>query len=240
MDETDDTSRLHRIFRELQGKGLIGRERRLVQCPVTLSVRGCPALNCIRYRRAFYETHLSGASDDTLRFVLLHEEGHIRKGSSLLSALPALPVLPYLMLLHHPASDSLLPEVLASLQAGGLPVVRLASAALLIVAVFFAYRTYHRCMCDEEFVADRYAAEAMKRCYRVGDPGALLQNLLSGLRAGTSAAAAPHRKRYGGLSRTIPRFLRSGPDYLPSIAERVQRVRAGEPADRRTATGLSP
>jgi hypothetical protein len=33
--------------------------------------------------------------------VLLHEEGHIRKGSSLTSALPALPMLPCLALLHN-------------------------------------------------------------------------------------------------------------------------------------------
>ena len=219
MDKADDDSRLHRIFRELQGKGLIGRERRLVQCPFTPSARGCPALNCIRYRRAFYERYLLGASDDTLRFVLLHEEGHIRSGSSLLSALPVLLAL------------MLLPAVLPFLQAGG-PLVRFASIALLAVTVFSIYRIYCRRMCDEEFAADRYAAEAMRCCYGVKDPGSLLQNLLTGLRVEASAEPAQHRRTYGGLSRVIPGLFRSEPDYRPSIADRVQKIRAGVSADR--------
>ncbi|MCK9276690.1 MAG: M48 family metalloprotease [Methanoculleus sp.] len=222
MGEADNNSRLYRIFRELQEKGLIGRRRRLVECPFIFSMQGCPALNCIRYRRAFYDRYLSRASDDTLRFVLLHEEGHIRKGSPLLSVLPALPVLPYLLLLRYPPIDSLLPVVLPSLQAGGLPIAKLASIALLLLTVVFAYRAYYRRAYDEEFTADRYAAEVMKLCYRVRDPGALLQNLLSGLR---TAASASRSRRSGHLYQVIPGFIRSEPDYRPSISERVQRVR---------------
>ncbi len=53
------------------------------------------------------------------------------------------------------------------------------------------------------------------------DPGAPLQNLLSGPGAAVSAALTPHRKRYGSLSRVVPLLLRSGPDYRPVIAGRV-------------------
>ncbi len=225
MRGADRDCRLYRIFQELQEKGLIDRRRRLVRCTFTPSMRGCPALNCIRYRRSFYERNLSRASDDILRFLLLHEEGHARKGSSLLSALPALPVLLCLMFLGHP-----------SLQAGGLPVTKLVFIALLLLTVFFAYRTYYCRMYDEEFTADRYAADAMRYCYRIGDPGALLQNLLSGLTAG---ASAPRRKG------VISGLFRSEPDYRPSISERVQRVRDragprdGGPAAHRTESGLS-
>lgn len=219
---THSHSRLHRIFRELQDKGLISRKRRLIECPFTLSIRGCPTLNSICYRRAFYERNLSRASDDTLRFVLLHEEGHIMKGSSRTSALLVLPVLPYLVLLRYPSLDTLLLEVLPPLQAaGGSLVVRVASIAFLLLTIFFTYRAYYRHMYDEEFIADRYAAEAMLRCYQIRDPGALLQNLLSELRAGAAASRSIHR----GISRVLPRFLRSEPDYQPSISERVQKVR---------------
>ncbi|MDD4568196.1 MAG: M48 family metalloprotease [Methanoculleus chikugoensis] len=214
MNGADRNSRLYRIFRELQEKGLIDRRTRLVRCPLTVSIRGCPALNCIRYRHSFYKRNLAGVSDNTLRFVLLHEEGHVRKGSSLLSALPALPVLLCLAFLGHP-----------SLQAEGLPVVKPVFVALLLLTAFFAYRTYYRRMDDEEFIADRYAADAMRCCYRVRDPGALLQDLLSGLIAGTSFP-----RRTG----VIPGVLRSGPDYRPSISERVQRLRDQlQPGDRK-------
>jgi Zn-dependent protease with chaperone function len=225
MNWADRDCRLYRIFRELQEKGLIDRRRKLVRCTFTPSIRGCPALNCIRYRRSFYEKNLSRASDDILRFVLLHEEGHVRKGSSLLSALPAFPVLLCLMFLGHP-----------SLQAEGLPVTKLSFIALLLLTVFFAYRTYYCRMYDEEFTADRYAADAMRCCYRIRDPGALLQNLLSGL---TSGASAPPRR---GM---ISVLFRSESDYRPSISERVQRVRdrAGRgdrsPAAHRTERPLS-
>ncbi|KLK87866.1 hypothetical protein SZ63_09235 [Methanoculleus sediminis] len=187
-----------------------------MRCPFTVSLRGCPALNCIRYRHSFYERNLAWASDDALRFVLLHEEGHVRKGSSLLSALPALPVLLCLVFLGHPP-----------LQAGDLPGAKPAFIALLLLTAFFAYRTYYHRMCDEEFVADRYAADAMRCCYRVRDPGDLLQNLLPGLLAG---ASSPRRKS------VIPGMLRSEPDYRPSISERVQRLRAAiDPGDRKPA-----
>lgn len=195
MINAESDPRLYRIFRELQEKGLIDRKTRLVRCPLTVSIRGSPALNCIRYRYSFYERYLSGASDDALRFMLLHEEGHVRKGSSLLSALLALPLLPCLAFFGHPP-----------LLAGALPLAKLVFAALILLTVLFAYRTYYRRMDDEEFTADRYAADAMRNCYRTRDPGALLQNLLFGLRRGPS--------------------LRSESDYRPSISERVQRLRA--------------
>lgn len=219
MHKGDRDSRLYRIFHELQEKGLISRKRRLVQCRFTLSVRAYPALNCIRYRRTFYDRHLAGASDDTLRFVLLHEEGHIRKGSSLTSALPALPVLPCLALLHPPI-DSLPAIALSSLQAtGGLFAAKIGIIALLVLTVFFAYRAYYRRICDEEFIADRYAAEAMRRCYRIRDPGTLLQNFFSGVQ-GRAPGSRP------------------GSGYRPPIAERVRRVRDGNSAESRTAASL--
>jgi len=218
----DDNPRLYRIFRELQEKGLIDRKRKLVQCPLVLSIRGCPALNCIRYQAAFYEKTLSRVSDDALRYVLLHEEGHIKEGSPLISVLPALPLLPCLLLLWHPPLDSLLPGVLPYLQVTGLPIVKLAFLLPLLLLVFFAYRAYYCRMCDEEFTADRYAADAMRRCYRTRDPGALLQNILSGLLAGVPAS---RRRRVSGPAQTNPGPLRSRPDYRPSIAERVERVR---------------
>lgn len=216
MIRADRNSRLHRIFRELQKKGLIDRRTRLVRCPFTVSIRGCPGLNCIRYRHSFYERTLSGASDDALRFVLLHEEGHVRKGSSLLSVLPALPVLLCLIFLGH-----------SPLPAEGLPAAKPILVVLLLLTAFFAYRTYYRRICDEEFIADRYAADAMRCCYRVRDPGALLQNLLSGLAAGTSSTRR---------NSVISGILCSGPDYRPPIAERVQRLRAATgPGDARPA-----
>lgn len=205
MSWADQDTRLFRIFRELQEKGLIDRRRRLVRCTFTPSIRGCPALNCIRYRRSFYEKNLSGASDDILRFVLLHEEGHARKGSFLLSALPALPVLLCLMLFGHPF-----------LQTEVLPVTKPILIALLLLTAFFAYRTYYHRMCDEEFTADRYAADAMRCCYRVRDPGALLQNLLSALVPRAPAACS---------RRLISALFRAAPAYRPSISERVKRVR---------------
>jgi Zn-dependent protease with chaperone function len=225
MSWPDRDTRLYRIFRELQEKGLIDRRRRLIRCTFTPSIRGCPALNCIRYRRSFYEKNLSEASDDILRFVLLHEEGHARKGSSLLSALPALPVLLCFMFFCHPF-----------LQTEGLPVTKPILIALLLLIAFFAYRTYYHRMCDEEFTADRYAADAMRRCYRVRDPGALLQNLLSALIPG-----APVSCNRGLISA----LFRAEPNYRPSIAERVERVRdQAASRDRslaahRTGSGLS-
>ncbi|MDD4252903.1 M48 family metalloprotease [Methanoculleus horonobensis] len=193
---------------------MIDRRTKLVRCPFTISIRGCPALNSIRYRHSFYERNLSEASDDTLRFVLLHEEGHVRKGSSLLSALPTLPVLLCLAFFGHPP-----------LLIGGLPAAKPVFIALLLLIAFLAYRTYYHRMCDEEFIADRYAADAMRCCYRVRDPGTLLQNVLSGLLTG---ASSPHRKG------VIPGLLRSEPDYRPSIADRVQKLRAAtDPGNRR-------
>jgi Zn-dependent protease with chaperone function len=222
MSWEDRDSRLYRIFQELQEKGLIGRRTRLVPCRFTFAVRAYPAFNCIRYRRTFYDRHLARASDDTLRFMLLHEEGHIRKGSSLTAALPALPVLLCLAFLPHPPIDLFPATILSLLPAAGIGLVaaKLGAVALLVLTIVFAYRAYYRRICDEEFIADRYAAEAMKRCYRLRDPGALLQNLLSSIQ-GRAAGS------------------RSGSDYRPSISERVRRVRGAISAESRTAAQSS-
>lgn len=216
--------RLHQIFQELQERGLISHRRRLVECPFTPSIRGCPTLNSIRYRRAFYERTLSRASDDTLRFVLLHEEGHIRRGSSQTSALLVLPVLLYLLLLRNPLSDvplssGILPPLQAA--AGGSLTLKVTSVALLLLVTALSYRAYYRQMYTEEFTADRYAAEVMRRCYQIRDPGTLLQNLFSDLKGGMAASRCPP---HDGLARVFPGLLRAEHDYRPSISERVQRI----------------
>jgi Zn-dependent protease with chaperone function len=215
MSSNDTTSRLHMLFLELQEKGLIERDRRLVRCPITLSMRGSSFLNCIRYGPRFCEESLSGFSDDVLRFVLLHEEGHIRKGTSLLFSFMIIPVLLYLIALHQPVTiEALHLGILSSLPAGGLTVAKI-SLIIALLTVPVTYSRYYRSMYDEEFGADRFAAEAMRQYYKVTKPSALLSALLAGL--WTDESADTTKKRFG--------LLRQRGEYHPPIHERVRRIR---------------
>ncbi len=189
-DESDD--RFFEIFRELQAQGLIDRKRRLRECPFTPNVQGMA--RSIRYRRAFYEQKLAHLGDDSLRFVLLHEEGHIRKGSLTTYGIVALPLLLLIVLAASP---------LAAVPGA---VLGVSAAALL------CYHTFYRRMYDEEFVADRYAAETLKTHYNVSHPSRLLRSILTGIAdTGRKAGSLPSCRQFSG--------------HFPPIDERILRIR---------------
>ncbi len=178
MSERSD-DRFFAIFRELQTRGLIDKKRRLLACPVTPNVQGMA--RSIRYRKAFYEQKLAHLSDDALRFVLLHEEGHIRKGSLTTYGIVALPLLLLIVLAGSPLA--------------AVPGIVLAVPA---AAALPCYRIFYRRMYDEECIADRYAAEMLKAHYDVRHPSRLLRSILTGIAGtGRSAGALPCRQFSG-------------------------------------------
>lgn len=196
---TVSDDRLFTLFRELQARGLIDGKRRLLASPVTPNMQGMA--RSIRYRKAFYEQKLAHLSDDALRFVLLHEEGHIREGSLATYGIAALPLLLLIGLAGSPLTA--VPDAAIS-----------AISALLVAgAALLCYRIFYRRMYEEEFVADRYAAEILQRHYNIGHPSRLLQSILTGI-ADTGGSISPsYGRQFSG--------------YFPPIEERVTRIRAG-------------
>ena len=150
--------------------------------------------NSIRYRRRFYEENLAQMSDDTLRFVLLHEEGHIRKGSSGASIYLVLPIFPYLILLHKPFPET-----------EGLPFIGMILIVFLVLTALLGHWAYYSLMYGEEFAADQYAAEIMRRCYGISEPEMILNDFLISLQA---------EERWAYKV-----------DYKPSIVERTEKIR---------------
>ncbi|RXE57448.1 hypothetical protein ABH15_02530 [Methanoculleus taiwanensis] len=171
-------------------------------------------MRSIRYRRAFYDAKLSRLSDDALRFILLHEEGHIRKGSLAPYGIVALPLLLLIALTRSPLPDAGLATLEGFL--GPVPTKVLLIAATLAVMLLI-YRLFYRRMYDEEFTADRYAAGVMKAHYHIHEPSRLLLGILTDISAGTSQgriAASLH-----------PPSCRQFSGYFPPFEERVRRIR---------------
>lgn len=77
-----EPSRLSNLFKDLQQRKLIDSHRKLElsRNPV-IGMQGNKLSKKILYSEKFHNTVLAELDDDTVRFILLHEEGHIQKGS---------------------------------------------------------------------------------------------------------------------------------------------------------------
>ncbi len=218
MDDISN-NRFFRIFHELQAEGLIAEKRRLRECPTTLNVQGF--MRSIRYRKAFYDEKLSRLSDDALRFILLHEEGHIKKGSLTPYGIIALPLLLLIVLTKSPFAT--LPDAgLTAMEGllGQVPTKALIISAALAVMLLI-YRIFYRRMYDEEFTADRYAAEIMKTQYNIHEPSLLLLGILTDIAARRGTRQGP-----GRIVTTLhPPSCRQFSGYFPPVEERVRRIR---------------
>jgi Zn-dependent protease with chaperone function len=158
-----EPSRLSNLFKDLQQRKLIDSHRKLElsRNPV-IGMQGNKLSKKILYTEKFDNTVLTELDDDTLRFVLLHEEGHIQKGSLFSHAILSTFVIIFIALFYYPFNF-------------GWPLWFF----YLLIGFPLSYRIMYIPMFKEELMADLFAAEAMKKEFHVDQPSVLLQKLFS-------------------------------------------------------------
>ncbi|KUG19723.1 MAG: hypothetical protein KO206_00390 [Methanomicrobiaceae archaeon] len=225
MTDTDSENRLIRIFNELKEKGLIARNRRLIPNPFVSSFQG---LFVILYSRKNIRHMMSRLDDNALRYVLLHEESHLRKGAFSNLKVVLFPLVAGLILFAYPFH--MLIDL--GLQAGNTCVMlsqfgsavpaALAAIVFALIAIPLFYRLFYHELHQDEFDADRYAAETLKEHFSIDRPSEILDTALTCIQGMITVENQNVASRlFSGLILVLGIY----PDYHPPVAARVETVR---------------
>ena len=160
----------------------------------------------ILYTQKFYNNLLSELDDDTLRFVLLHEEGHIQKGSLLPHLGFLLAILFFIILFYYPFNY-------------GWPYWLF----YILIVIPLVYRSVYISLYREELIADSFAAEIMKREFHIEKPSKLLKCLF--LKADEKENLKSPMKKSKILFICFAIIIGMFPDYHPADCTRIANVR---------------
>jgi hypothetical protein len=164
--------RLKQLFFELRDeKKIINKKIDLVETQRTPNFQGLNIfglLKLIRYNPVFFKC-LSRYDDNIIRFVLLHEAGHIESGS--LYRIENLLAIIVLLVIITGAIVWIFFNGILQL------IVLLFSMAILVAIVCLIIKSFLERMKNDEFKADKYAFRKMQENYDFGAPCELIENI---------------------------------------------------------------
>lgn len=177
-----------------------------MQTRFTLQMQGVSFLKKIRYNKSFYENYLTKLDDDILRFILLHEEGHIKNGSSVPYYIIAIVSILFLLLFWYPFNYGLF-------------------NSLIFILIFFplSYRFLYISLRKEEFKADEFAAISMKNGYNIFDSTELLRNMFQ--KVDEITTQNNQKSPFSMLLLIFIILIGFFPDYHPAPCERIANVK---------------
>ncbi|MDO9035044.1 MAG: M48 family metalloprotease [Methanoregula sp.] len=153
------------IFNELKIKGLINRQRKLKPTNVFRNFCVIPFLNTI-----YYDSKLSEVSDNTIRFFLLHEEGHlVLKHSILKNMLMIIGIITFTLNLIWFSASSIITTLYFNVNI---------FLILLFVALFFSLfstKLFATSLQLDEFIADVFAAEKIRDEFQNNQPSIIVK-----------------------------------------------------------------
>jgi len=155
-------------FRELQGKGLIPKERRLKARRRYLLIFKLGFKSGILFRNTIlYHPKFSRMELDSLRFILLHEEGHLerKQNSSIFMTFILLVILGSIFMITYSGwGDG---KIISALSYSLLP--------LYFGFVFIALKAFSGPLQEDEREADLFAARKLKEGYGTSRPSVIAQ-----------------------------------------------------------------
>jgi len=208
-------SAVEEVFSELKNKGLIDKNRTLIKCPISLNFQGLWL--SINYNPVF-----ENIKKEYARFVLLHEEGHIKRCSRtyliiwIIIALVAFVFLLIYFLLNARPDIVNLSELINLL---------LLFLFLLLIIVLFLLKIFCPFMREDEFDADLWAATKLYSEYGVNEPHVLMKEALEEIRKLASSAPFHSFLQKIPFLRNLINFLRNLIKYHPPDEERIQYVK---------------
>jgi hypothetical protein len=226
--------RLNQIFSDLQrdrfhnGRkvNLIDNNRKLVATENAINFQGDHLKKVIKYNPTFFENHFSKCSDNSIRFVLLHEESHLTKGKNylFLFAIPIIFItLITLYLCYSPITLALVYNSEFSFNFPNRVLGILFFIIALPIAISITWRFLWDSMFDEEINCDIAAAEGISFFFEEKDPANCAQESLM-------QESTEQEKKDLRLLKIIMKILGFYPDYHPTNCERIEIIKEKYPA----------
>jgi len=221
MENSED--RLIKILKELQNEGSIEKKRQLKKNLFTGQIQGI--FNKIRYNEKFYKNHLSNLNDNQLKYVLLHEEGHIIRGCILDYIWLFIFVIGGICIFYWPIRGFfdfvfvINGNIYTFTQLGRF-FIEIFSCLIYILIIFpLLYRLFYSRMYHAEFKADEYAANCLREKNGISNPSAIMketfEQILSKYEFGIKEK----------LIAIILQFIGFYPGYHPSEGERILNIK---------------
>ena len=203
---------------------LIDKNRKLIATKNAINFQGDHLKKQIKYNPDFFQNHLSKSSDNTIRFILLHEEAHLTKGKNhlfMIFGVLVIIALASIFLMFSPISaQAILFGNTVAFSNFLLSVFFLLISLMIIVPA--SWRFLWDSMYDEEINSDRYGAESIVVFFNECDPANVAKDLLM-------ADLTKSERDNLNLLTIILKILGTYPDCHPSAYVRVEKIRENFP-----------
>jgi Zn-dependent protease with chaperone function len=197
------TSNVEEVFAELKCKGLIDKNRILFGNPITPNFQGLgPLIN--------YNPRYGNLNKELAKFVLLHEEGHMKKLSRTYLCFMVYAFLIALFLVSTFAGVLLVPDE-AKLY------VHIFADFIFVSAFLLLWRIFLPFFKEDEFDADLWACARLYQEYSIKEPHAILKAALE------EVMKIKPPKHVEIIFKILTFFL---PKYHPSNEERYEYVKS--------------
>jgi Zn-dependent protease with chaperone function len=168
--------RVKSLFSELQEKKIFDKRIKLIEDKKISNFQGLNFFTIfkhLKYNPMFFKNFLAKYDDDIVRFVLLHEAGHIETGSlfrieNILATLIIVIVLLCFLIWMFLVGIFVL-------------IASIISGAIVIVALCLIVRLSLKSMRESEFYADEYALQKMQDNFQISDPCSLIDKMFSAM-----------------------------------------------------------
>jgi Zn-dependent protease with chaperone function len=204
-------NKIARIFDELKSRGFINQNRKLKSSKRIFGPFKAGIVHSILYNRNL-EEEFCQMNDDELRFVLLHEEGHIIGERCFRPPLILILILALLPLFLMAFGNALL-------------LVSFISYSLLFI--IFSVKILKDPLSRDEYKSDEFAAIILKKNFNVDKPSVIVNNTFSAfdtIYENKAKLIKPSKLRRWYAS-VVRRIIFAFFMYHPSVEDRVRNIR---------------
>lgn len=233
MEPSDSEKRINEIFTDLKkdrvkdGKNinLIDKSRKLVATKNVINFQGDHLKKKIKYNSEFYTDHLSHSSDNVIRFILLHEEGHLANGKNylLLIFIPLIVIaFVSVLIMYSPIRLQFFFQeysiLISNFVAGVIFFI-----FMIMITISTSWRFLWDSMYDEEIQCDLYGAESIVENFEERDP-------LSVAREFFLDDLTQSETKKIELLVIVMKVIGTYPDYHPSVYARLEKIKENFPS----------
>jgi Zn-dependent protease with chaperone function len=212
--------RLDSLFVEMWERNIIDKKIKLTINYKTSNFQGLNifSIKRIRYNPVFFRESLSKFSDDIIRFVLLHEVGHISSGSWLrienIVAVVTIVAIATIFVINNIFHDFLVRFLLWVLVFGA-----------LVLTIRVLVQSMFKSLKNLEFQADEFAFEKMRINYEIPNPCTFIDDCFNIMTAIQKDVNLREKLKPTFFQKLIVRLCSLEDDYHPTNEERVIRLK---------------